>query len=139
MFATLLIVPPLNFGTFGHPSMLPVELYHGIIGNLDVDCHRETLLSAAQCCTVLRAECQRVLFRSTSGIPWYQPDQVYRHKLFLGAVIGAPERLALYVKEFVQLAIAWEPGYWMELASQGRRLVTVQSSIGNRRRRHARL
>lgn len=56
-------------------------------------------------------ESQRVLFRSTTGKIWYGEDQVQRHKMFLGAVLGAPQRLALYVRDFIQVAIGWEPGH----------------------------
>lgn len=97
--------------------MIPPELYRGIIDNLHHSHDRETLLSAAQCCAILRTESQRVLFRSTTGMIWYRADQVHRHKMFLEAIHRAPGRLAPYVEEYEQLAIGWEPGFMHGMAT----------------------
>lgn len=95
---------------------LPVELYRPIIANLNHDSDRRTLLSASLCSINLRDETQRVLFRSTTGRIWSTAlwtdwALVLRHRLFLEAVLGAPERLALYVRNYTQQNIGWEPGY----------------------------
>ncbi|KAF5323753.1 hypothetical protein D9619_012856 [Psilocybe cf. subviscida] len=97
--------------------MLPTDLYRDIIESLDHDYDRTTLLATAQCCALLRVESQRILFRSTTGRIWHGEDQVQRYKLFLEAILGAPKRLALYVRDLDQRGIGWEPGYMVGRAT----------------------
>lgn len=108
--------PSEPFSIFSSPH-LPVDIYLDIVNHLQTSLEedRKALLSLALSCRALRDASQRVLFRNMRYGYRQTTDADRRnltlkiHAKFLRAIVGSPDRLALYVFSYAQNGLALQP------------------------------
>jgi hypothetical protein len=97
---------------FSERPVLPNELHKEIVAHLHPNYDRRTLLDLALCSHSFRLETQQLLFIDMALVHEFnQCDHraVEVHVRFLQAIISSPERLALYVRKYLQHSVALDP------------------------------
>ncbi|KAF5328102.1 hypothetical protein D9619_013613 [Psilocybe cf. subviscida] len=98
------------------PPRLPFEIFLEVLSHLRTSLveDRKTLLALALCCRALRDASQKNLFNSMlDGCLTFDSIRLARnlkvHSKFLGAIMGSPNRLALFVLSYTQQRLALDP------------------------------